>query len=139
MKAHFSSTFRIHLAEARPFFRWWWNGNRLSKDELARELELMHEAGIGGIEINPIKMHETAEPLVGKEYTWLSDEWIDFLQYTISKAHDLGMIVDLIVGTGWPFGAEFLDLEETIQGLRLEKIEVSGPKKYQIDLSEKYC
>ncbi|MCK5704067.1 MAG: hypothetical protein KAI29_23095, partial [Cyclobacteriaceae bacterium] len=50
-------------AEAKPFFRWWWNGNRLSKDEIIRELELMKDAGIGGVEINPIKMPEQAENL----------------------------------------------------------------------------
>ena len=121
-------------AEAKPFFRWWWNGNRLTKDEISRELELMHEAGIGGVEINPIQMPEQAEKLVGEECIWLSNDWIDFLQYTIEKTNSLGMITDLIVGTGWPFGGEFLEPEETIQGLKLEIIPVSGPdiKKIQV-------
>lgn len=114
-------------AEAKPFFRWWWNGNRISKEELSRELELMHEAGIGGVEINPIVMPEQAETLIGKEYIWLSDDWIELLEFTIEKAKSLGMITDLIVGTGWPFGGEFLKPEETIQGLKVETIAISGP------------
>ena len=122
-------------AEAKPFFRWWWNGNRLSKDEISRELEIMHEAGVGGIEINPIRMPEHAENLVGEECIWLSNEWIDFLQYTIDKAASLGMVSDLIVGTGWPFGGEFLEPEETIQGLRLEAIPVTGPGKKNVQLT----
>lgn len=120
--------------EARPFFRWWWNGNRLSKTEIVRELALMKAAGIGGIEINPIEMPEAAEHVGDDEVTWLSDEWIDYLEFTIKKAKDLGMITDLIVGTGWPFGGEFLKPEETIQGLRVETIELSGPGQKEIPL-----
>lgn len=121
-------------AEAKPLFRWWWNGNRLSKDEVERELELMDEAGIGGIEINPIQMPEQAENLVGEEVKWLSDEWINYLEFTIEKAHDLGMVTDLIVGTGWPFGGEFLSPDETIQGLKVESIKVTGPVQKAITL-----
>ncbi len=38
----------------RPFVRWWWNGDRVEAEELVRELHLLKEAGIGGVEINPI-------------------------------------------------------------------------------------
>jgi hypothetical protein len=126
--------FRKPKAEARPFFRWWWNGNRLSKEEILRELKLMKAAGIGGIEINPIEMPEEADKLVFNEVKWLSDAWIEYLEYTIEKANDLGLITDLIVGTGWPFGGEFLKPEETIQGLRVEKIELQGPATAEVDI-----
>ena len=33
----------------RPFVRWWWNGDKVEKAELARELRLMKDAGIGGV------------------------------------------------------------------------------------------
>ena len=121
-------------AEAKPFFRWWWNGNRLSKDEIVRELKLMQAAGIGGIEINPIKMPEQAENMVGDSVEWLSDEWIDILEFTIEEAKELGMVTDLIVGTGWPFGGEFLKPEETIQGLQVEVMKLKGPKRVKIPL-----
>lgn len=121
-------------AEAKPFFRWWWNGNRLSESEIARELKLMSDAGIGGIEINPIEMPEQAVNLIGKEIKWLGDEWIDFLDFTIHEAKKYGMIVDLIVGTGWPFGGEFLNLDETIQGVNVEIVKIKGPKKITIPL-----
>ena len=67
--------FRSPSAEARPFFRWWWNGNRVTREELLRELRVMHEVGAGGIEINPIGMHEAIENPGGREIEWLSDEW----------------------------------------------------------------
>ena len=39
---------------ARPFVRWWWNGDRINEKELARELDLLKGKGISGVEINPI-------------------------------------------------------------------------------------
>ena len=39
----------------QPFVRWWWNGDKVEKDEITRELRLLKEAGIGSVEINPIK------------------------------------------------------------------------------------
>lgn len=124
-------------AEAKPFFRWWWNGNRLSEKEIVRELKLMKAAGIGGIEINPIEMPEQAENLMYEEVTWLSREWIRYLDFTIKQARELGLITDLIVGTGWPFGGEFLTSDETIQGVTSEIIPLSGPGLRTIKLPEK--
>jgi len=135
--SHKSALFQSFLdprPEAKPFFRWWWNGNNLSEKEIVRELKLMKDAGIGGIEINPIKMPGLAESPSGTEVPWLSDDWIDYLQFTIRKAKELGLITDLIVGTGWPFGGEFLAPEETIQGMTCATHKVNGPGTQTINL-----
>lgn len=29
----------------RPFVRWWWNGDRVTKEEVLRELDIMKDAG----------------------------------------------------------------------------------------------
>ncbi|WP_418262512.1 glycosyl hydrolase [Flavobacterium faecale] len=102
-------------AEARPFVRWWWNGNKVNTDELDRELELLKEVGFGGVEINPIAMPNHALDNGDKALVWMSDEWIEMLVHACQKTKDLGMIADLIVGTGWPFGGEFLEKDETSQ------------------------
>ena len=46
--------FRQPASEYRPFVRWWWNGDKVDSAELVREMHLLKEAGIGGVEINPI-------------------------------------------------------------------------------------
>ena len=43
-------------ANARPMVRWWWNDDRIEAEEIRRELAVMKEAGIGGVEVNPIAM-----------------------------------------------------------------------------------
>ena len=43
------------MAQTKPFVRWWWNGDKVDTIELKRELRLLRDAGIGGVEINPIE------------------------------------------------------------------------------------
>ncbi|MBS3777590.1 MAG: hypothetical protein KGY70_20520, partial [Bacteroidales bacterium] len=61
--------------EARPFVRWWWNGNHIEADEIKRELDSMKKAGIGGVEINPIAMPDEAKDIGTEPVKWLSEEW----------------------------------------------------------------
>ncbi|MGB6152859.1 MAG: glycosyl hydrolase [Pricia sp.] len=106
--------FKNPPAEARPFVRWWWNGNKIEEGELDRQLELLKEAGFGGVEINPIAMPE-AHSSDMESLVWMSDAWIDMVVHACKKTKDLGMIADIIAGTGWPFGGEFLKDDETCQ------------------------
>lgn len=108
-------------AEARPFVRWWWNGNKIKKEEVDRQLTSLKKIGFGGVEINPIAM-PVAPPTQDKSLVWMSDEWIDLVVYACKKADDLAMITDIIAGTGWPFGGEFLTEDETCQRMVTDNI-----------------
>ena len=97
----------------RPYVRWWWNGDRVDEAEIRREIRLLKEAGIAGVEINPISFPNPVGDAMGrKALTWLSDEWIDMLAAAFDEARKTGMTCDLIVGSGWPFGAETLAPED---------------------------
>lgn len=120
-------------AQCRPFYRWWWNGNRVTKEEVIRELEIMKSAGSGGVEINPIAMNPVIKNPAGKALDWLSPEWIEVLKTSIEKGKELGMISDMIIGTGWPFGGKFLADEETIQGFDLFTEKVTGPRPWSFN------
>jgi hypothetical protein len=125
-------------AEARPFVRWWWNGNRLQKEEIVRQLDVLHKAGIGGVEINPIAMPEEADDMGIEPLTWRSKEWNEMLEFAALEAQKRGMLADLIVGSGWPFGGEFLEEDETIQRIIVHKIPVSGGEKLSENLESLY-
>jgi hypothetical protein len=125
-------------ADSRPFVRWWWNGNRLQKDEIVRQLNVLQKAGIGGVEINPIAMPEEADDLGIEPLIWISEEWNEMLMFTVIEAKKRGMLADLIVGSGWPFGGEFLEEDETIQRIILHKIHISGGEKLNEDLKSLY-
>src|SRR6188768_88319 len=70
----------------RPFVRWWWNGNKIEKTELARELRLLKDAGIGGVEINPISFPSLTDDMGKPSIEWLSDEWIELLRFALEEA-----------------------------------------------------
>ncbi|MEM1135455.1 MAG: glycosyl hydrolase [Bacteroidota bacterium] len=125
----FVEKFKNPEATARPFFRWWWNGNKVEEEELVRELKIMQEAGGGGIEINPIALADFAQPLDIAEKEWLSEEWNQLLKKVAEEAKKFGLVTDLIVGTGWPFGGRFIAPEETLQGLKMEITPVKGGDK----------
>lgn len=116
----------------RPFVRWWWNGDKLERNELARELRLLKDAGIGGVEINPVKFPARTNDLGKPSIQWLSDEWIELLQFTFDEARSLGITCDLIVGSGWPFGAEWLEGEERSQVIVVGAKKLEGPLDYEI-------
>ena len=42
--------FRDPARQYRPYARWWWNGLRLDENEILRELDIMKEMGLGGVE-----------------------------------------------------------------------------------------
>ena len=126
------SLFQEPGSEYRPFVRWWWNGNKVSKSEITRELKLLKEAGIGGVEINPISFPSRADDMGIRSLRWLSDEWIDTVKYAAEQAKELGMTADLIVGSGWPFGSEDLSEEETAQVVLVYAEEIEGPTTYQV-------
>ncbi len=115
----------------RPFVRWWWNGNKVRKAEILRELKLLKEAGIGGVEINPIAFPQRADDRGLTSLRWLSDEWIDLVKYAAEQARELGMTADLIVGSGWPFGSEDLHEDETAQVVLVYAEDVEGPMTYR--------
>jgi hypothetical protein len=130
------SLFSKPPAECKPFVRWWWNGDCIEVDELRRELDIMKAAGIGGVEINPIA-HPGGTRISGqKAYDWLSPEWNQRLKSTVEMASERDMFTDLIMGSGWPFGGEFLEEDQLIQGVGIRKMELSGPEEVTLNVKE---
>lgn len=118
----------------RPWVRWWWNGNKVDATELVRELYVLKDAGIGGVEINPIEFPTHGDDSMGiASLPWLSDEWLSVLRTTLDSARALGMGCDLLVGSGWPIGGEFVPQDERAQILCPYAIELEGPQTFTID------
>ena len=130
--------FQQPASEYHPFVRWWWNGDKVEADELVREMRLLKEAGIGGVEINPIAFPTYCDSLGKPSLQWLSPEWIDMLQVCFDEAKQLDMTCDLLVGSGWPFGAEFLNENERAQIVVNYAETVTGPTTLTI-ISDSLC
>ena len=92
-------------AENRPWTRWWWMGSALDEAEITRHLEDFQSVGIGGVEISPIYGARGEE---ARFVPFLTDRWIALLDWTLGEAARLDMGVDLIAGTGWPYGGPWV-------------------------------
>lgn len=100
--------------DAKIMMRWWWFGPSVTKIELEREMRLMKEAGIGGFEVQPVYPLE-----VDRNFPWLSDEFLDALKFTGAKARELGLRMDLTLGSGWPYGGPHIPITEAAGTLRV--------------------
>ncbi len=89
----------------KPWTRWWWMGNSVTKAGITQHLEAFAEAGIGGVEIVPIYGVKGDEP---NFMDYLSDEWIEMLFHTLREAERLDLDVDMTLGSGWPYGGPWI-------------------------------
>ncbi|KPK80534.1 MAG: glycoside hydrolase [Bacteroides sp. SM23_62_1] len=92
----------------KPWTRWWWHGSAVDKQNITNRLEEFAETGIGGVEITPIFGVKGYED---RFIRYLSPGWMAMLIHTLDEAERLGLGVDMVQGTGWPFGGPQVDKE----------------------------
>lgn len=112
--------------EMKPWTRWWWMGNAVDKPEIERQLRDLADAGFGGVEITPIY---GAQGYEDRYIDFLSDEWMEILDFTVEKATELGMGVDMNLGTGWPFGGPQITPELAASRLVIQKYDLKAGQK----------
>jgi hypothetical protein len=112
--------------DARIMMRWWWFGSAVKKPELERELKQMKEGGIGGVEIQPVyplSMDDTEKGI--RNLPYLSSDFLDAVRFTSDKAHELGMRVDITLGSGWPYGGVYVPANHAASRLRWQRVRVN--------------
>jgi hypothetical protein len=113
--------------DARIMMRWWWFGPAVTKPELEREMRVMKEGDIGGFEVQPVYPLTLDDPEKGiKNFPFLSDEYIDALKLVSAKARELGLRMDLTVGSGWPYGGPQVSIDEAAGMLRSEQVKIEA-------------
>src|SRR6266550_5010837 len=113
--------------DARIMMRWWWFGPAVTKRELEREMRLMKAGGIGGFEVQPVYPLTLDDPEKGiRNFPFLSDEYVDALRFVSAKAHELGLRMDLTVGSGWPYGGPQVSVDQASGMLRSERVKLAA-------------
>jgi hypothetical protein len=111
--------------DARIMMRWWWFGPAVTKAELEREMRLMKEGGIGGFEVQATYPLSPDDPSLGiRNLPYLSDDFLDALRFTSAKAKELGLRMDLTLGSGWPYGGPSVAITDAASTLRTERVKV---------------
>src|SRR6185295_12074958 len=113
--------------DSRIMMRWWWFGPAVTRPELEREMKVMKQGGIGGFEVQPVYPVVLDDAATGiQTLPFLSDGFIDALRFTSQKARELGLRVDLTIGSGWPYGGPQVSIGEAAGKLRVERVKVAA-------------
>ena len=121
-------------SQTKPWVWWWWPGSAVDTTNIARQLKLFQQAGLGGVQIIPIY---GAKGYESNYIDFLSPEWMRMMGFTITEANQLGLGVDMALETGWCFGgpttsnddANALVVEKTIDVTEGEKLKGTFPRK----------
>ncbi|MBD0831563.1 glycosyl hydrolase [Aestuariibaculum sediminum] len=105
----------------KPWTRWWWMGSAVDKPNIKSHLIAFEKAGLGGVEITPIYGVKGEEE---NFIDFLSPKYMDILDYTIRIADSLQIGVDMVLGTGWPYGGPQVTPEYAATQLLIEKYHV---------------
>ena len=103
--------------QTKPWTRWWWEGSAVDKKNLTAAMNLYQQAGLGGLEITPIYGVKGYED---KFINFLSPQWMEMLQHTLSEARRLNMGIDLANATGWPFGGPWVTPEDACKNVNVK-------------------
>jgi hypothetical protein len=113
--------------DCRIMMRWWWFGPAVTKPELEREMNLMKDGGIGGFEVQPVYPVALDDTSTGiRTLPFLSDEFIEVLRFTSEKAKQLGLRMDLTLGSGWPYGGPRVPVSQAAGKLRIQRVPVKS-------------
>jgi hypothetical protein len=125
--------------EVGPWVYWFWWNNVVSREEIARELEEMAAAGLAGAELRVVTFHGWGGPplegmddanlerLGQRRLRYLSDEWLDVMEFTCAKAQQLGLRLAVNLGQGWPPGGPWITDQHRSKHLSWRSHEVEGP------------
>ena len=98
--------------------RWWWFGPSVDRDEIDRELAVMADSGLGGVEVAYVY------PLSPDSEKFLSTQFLSDLRYAADRARELGLRFDLTLGSGWSFGGPHITAEHAARKLHWERREI---------------
>ncbi len=124
--------FREPPDDARINVRWWWFGPAVTKPGIERELKSMKAGGIGGFEVQPVYplavdgSFLSDDGLPVKNVPFMSPAFLDLLHFTSAKAKELGLRVDLTLGSGWPYGGPIFSPSEGAGRLVFRSVKVHG-------------
>jgi len=112
-----------------PYIRWWWPGNAVDADQLRAELQSIYDAGFGGVELQTLTIGLPYRHLVEHEaqiYGVGTTAYFQNVKTVFKLAQELGVTVDLTMGSGWSSGGPFIQRFPEQQLLR-SFFDVQGP------------
>ncbi|CAH1658703.1 Glycoside hydrolase [Hyphomicrobiales bacterium] len=124
--ANLEAGFATPPEDSRIMMRWWWFGPVIEEEQLDREMLAMKDAGIGGFELAFLyPMHVDDEPQGFRTHRFLSDSFLKRVNFVSRRALELGLRMDVTIGSGWSYGGPTITEDLAAQRLRTEVREVA--------------
>lgn len=126
--------------EAKPWTFWYWMHGAVSKDGIRADLKAMHEIGLGGAYLMPIRGIE------GSKYptpvNQLTPEWWKMVRYSFQIADSLGLKMGMHISDGfalaggpWITPAESMQkvvfTDTIVKGAKIKKLKLRQPETIQ--------
>jgi hypothetical protein len=125
--------------EYRAWGRWMWPGADVTPEEIRREVDLMVEGFFGGMEIAIYNWGLDAEAdqeVIDRRLSYDSDSFYSNVYAALEKAEEVGLIMDLTFGSGYPLGSHRYTPEESNQTILFGEWSVTGPDLLEIPVVE---
>lgn len=125
-----------YKAEERPWLWWFWLGNIVSEKLIDQHMKAYAQAGYGGVVIISTYGVSGYEE---QQIDYRSPEWYKMIRYTLKKASQYNMKVDLALSSAWPFGGKQVTQENGAKYLkRSEHFWASGQVNKKIMAADEY-
>lgn len=88
-------------SEEKPWLWWYWLGSAVTTTGLDQHIDAFSKAGIGGVNISATYGVEGNEK---QSIPFMSEKWVDMINYTSTISRKKNMNVDVSLASAWPFG-----------------------------------
>lgn len=125
--------------DAKPWTFWYWMYGAVTREGIHADLVSMHQAGLGGFYLMPIKSAEL-RPEYGGKANQLSPEFWNMVDYSLQQADSLGLGVGIHVCDGFALaGGPWVTPDKSMQRVvwtdtivsSLTGIKIGQPEAYQ--------
>lgn len=134
-------SFQTPSQEAKPWTFWYWMFGAVSAEGITADLEAMHQAGLGGAYLMPIKGVKEGPQYEGKA-NQLTPEWWRMINHSMKESERLGLKLGMHICDGFALaGGPWITPKESMQkvvwadtivesGL-LKELQLPMPKGYE--------
>ena len=115
----------------KPWVYWYWISSHITREGITKDLEAMHEAGIGEAFIANVN-----DPAVKPgDIPVLSEKWWQCMEHAIREAGRIGVKIGMFNCPGWSMsGGPWVGADKTMRYLISSEIQIIGGQKIEIQL-----
>lgn len=125
------SQFKNPPEATKPWVYWYWISGHITKEGITKDLEAMHQAGIGEAFI--ANVHD--EMVKPGDVPVLSEKWWGCMEHAIREAGRIGVKIGMFNCPGWSMsGGPWVKADKTMRYLISSETQIKGGKQVKMQL-----